>query len=222
LFAQYQITKYKKETASFRSKGKKIPEPCLYIAVGGLNAYDWLIINEYMEILSPLKEATNLVESRGKAGKHGAIWEVIPTFDWLLKVFEEKKDCVTEATMEDYPNQEAMEDLFMININAAWAKLNEYYLKLDDTPVYYTAVLLHPHFKQYCQNAWKDKPDWIIRCDAAFQTLWLQYKDRPLLSSREPGALPPKRIRASAGRESYMDTVGRKLSCDRHATGNLS
>ena len=37
--------------------------------------------------------------------------------------------------MEDYPNQEAIEDHFMINIHTAWAKLNEYYLKLDDTPV---------------------------------------------------------------------------------------
>lgn len=81
-----------------------MPEPRRYIAVGGLNAYDWSIINEYMEILSPLKEATSLVEGRGKAGKHGAIWEVIPTFNWLLRVFKEKKDCVAEAIIEDYPN----------------------------------------------------------------------------------------------------------------------
>ena len=204
-FAQYQITKHEKETASLRSKGKKVPEPRRYIAVGGLNAYDWSIINEYMEILSPLKETTSLVEGRGKAGKHGAIWEVIPTFDWLLRVFKEKKDRVAEAIIEDYPNQEAMEDHFMINMNAAWAKLNDYYLKLDDTPVYYAAVLLHPHFKRFCQNAWKDRPDWIISGDAAFQTLWLQYKDRPLPSSVEPETPPPKRVRASAGRESHID-----------------
>jgi len=81
-----------------------VPEPRRYIAVGGLNAYDWLIINKYIEILSPLKEATSLVEGRGKASKHGTIWEVIPTFNWLLKVFKEKKDRVAEATTEDYLN----------------------------------------------------------------------------------------------------------------------
>jgi len=90
--------------ASIRSKGKKVLEPRRYIAVGGLNAYNWSIINKYMEILSPLKEATSLVEGRGKAGKNSAIWEVIPTFNWLLRVFKEKKDRVAEAIIEDYLN----------------------------------------------------------------------------------------------------------------------
>jgi hypothetical protein len=50
-----------------------VPKPRRYIAVGGLNAYNWLIINKYMEILSPLKEAISLVEGRGKASKYSAI-----------------------------------------------------------------------------------------------------------------------------------------------------
>ena len=72
-----------------------------------------------MEILSPFKEAISLVEGRGKASKHGAIQEVIPTFDWLLKVFKEKKVRVTKAIIENYPNQKAIEDHFIINVNAA-------------------------------------------------------------------------------------------------------
>ena len=67
-----------------------------------------------MEILSPLKEATSLVEGRGKASKYGAIQEVIPMFNWLLRVFKEKKDYVTKAIIKDYPNQEAIEDYFKI------------------------------------------------------------------------------------------------------------
>ena len=59
--------------ASLRSKGKKVPKPRRYIAVSGLNVYNWSIINKYMEILSPLKEAISLVEGRGKASKHGVI-----------------------------------------------------------------------------------------------------------------------------------------------------
>jgi len=59
--------------ASLRSKGKKVPEPRRYITVSGLNAYNWSIINKYIEILSPLKEATSLVKGRGKASKHSAI-----------------------------------------------------------------------------------------------------------------------------------------------------
>ena len=50
-----------------------MPKPCRYVAVGGLNVYNWLIINKYIEILSPFKEAISLVKSKGKASKYGAI-----------------------------------------------------------------------------------------------------------------------------------------------------
>ena len=50
-----------------------MPKPHRYIAIGGLNAYNWLIINKYIEILNLLKEAIGLIEGKGKAGKHGVI-----------------------------------------------------------------------------------------------------------------------------------------------------
>jgi len=56
-----------------RFKGKKVPKPRRYITINSLNAYNWLIINKYMEILSPLKEATSLIEGRGKASKYSTI-----------------------------------------------------------------------------------------------------------------------------------------------------
>jgi len=76
-----------------------------------------------------------------------------------LKSLKKKKDCITEAIIEDYLNQEAIEDHFMINLNTAWAKLNDYYLKLNNTPVYYAVVLLYPYFKCFYQNIWKDRPN---------------------------------------------------------------
>ena len=121
-----------------------------------------------MEILSPFKEAISLVEGRGKASKHSAIQEVIPTFNQLLRVFKEKKDYITKAIIEDYPNQEVIEDYFIINLNAAQVKLNDYYLKLNNTPVYYAAVLLYPYFKRFCQNAQKDRPNQIISGNIIF------------------------------------------------------
>ena len=164
-----------------------------------------------MEILSPLKEAMSLVEGKGKADKYSVIQEVIPIFNWLLRVFKEKKDRVTKVIMEDYLNQEAIEDHFMINLNTAWAKLNDYYLKLNDTLVYYIAVLLHPYFKRFCQNVQKDRPDWIISSNAAFQTLWLQYKDclLPLLAKLEAPRL--KCVRASTGRNSHINAYSGAL-----------
>ncbi|OLL22978.1 hypothetical protein NEOLI_005448, partial [Neolecta irregularis DAH-3] len=88
-FVQYHINKWQRETASLRVKGKTIPKPSLYIQLGGLNSYDWDVISNYIAILQLLKEATKKLEARGRAGRHGAIWEVIPIMDWLLRTFEE-------------------------------------------------------------------------------------------------------------------------------------
>ena len=51
----------------------------------GLTAADWAVITEYVEVLRPLKTATERLEGRGSKqwrlnGRFGAIYEVIPTF----------------------------------------------------------------------------------------------------------------------------------------------
>ena len=68
-------------------------------------------------------------------------------------MFKEKKDRLTEATLEDYPTQEAIEDHAKININLRWKKLSAYFKKLNKTPAYYIAVLLYPYLKRFCYNA---------------------------------------------------------------------
>ena len=79
--------------------------------------------------------------------------------DVLLKTLEEAKDRVAHATTTQYLDQEPLEDHYTININHGWAKLSEYFSKLDDSPAYYAAVVLHPYLKRYCINSWKYKPD---------------------------------------------------------------
>jgi len=73
------------------AKGKKVPLPPLVIIGGALDSYDWDVIINYINILLPIREATKLLKARGKSGLHGAIWEVIPIFNWLLKLFKERK-----------------------------------------------------------------------------------------------------------------------------------
>jgi hypothetical protein len=59
----------------------------------------------------------------------------------------------------DYNQLGAPEDHLAINLRAAWAKLNEYYTKLDSSVAYYAAVALHPYYKRYCEKNWRDKPE---------------------------------------------------------------
>jgi hypothetical protein len=54
----------------------------------GLTAADWAVINEYIQVLQPLKEATKQLKARGKSGRFGAIYEVIPVFEAVLSVYE--------------------------------------------------------------------------------------------------------------------------------------
>jgi len=55
------------------AKGKKISLPPLVIAGRALNFYNWDIIINYINILSPIYEITKLLKTRGKLSLHNAI-----------------------------------------------------------------------------------------------------------------------------------------------------
>jgi hypothetical protein len=114
-----------------------------------------------------------MLEGRGKSGRHGAIYEIIPVFEYLLEAFEDR---VRPFESVDYEQREAPEDHLAINTRAAWAKLREYYTKLDASPAYYAACCLHPYYKRYCEKAWRGKADWLKGSNSSFQSLWAVYK----------------------------------------------
>jgi hypothetical protein len=137
-----------------RGRGNKTPDAPAWMRSGGLNAADWAVITEYIAVLQPLKFATKRLEGRGKGGRFGAIYEIIPVFEYLLARFEE---LVLPFEDVDYEQLDAPEDHLAINVRIAWAKLRDYYEKLDEAPVYYAATCLHPAYKLYCDRAWRDK-----------------------------------------------------------------
>jgi len=132
--------------------------------------------------------------------------------DFLLKVLEEAKERVAEATTVVYPDQEPIEDHYATNINKGWSKLSEYFSKLDDSPAYYAAVVLHPRYKRFCQNAWRDRPQWLLACEASFQKLWLEYKTCPVAqSATSPRAAP---VRSSDFADYLSSFTGTETSPD--------
>ncbi|KAA8613761.1 Dimer-Tnp-hAT multi-domain protein [Pyrenophora tritici-repentis] len=84
-------------------------------------------------------------------------------------------DCVVHDAHDEAP-----EDHLPINLRAALLKANEYYAKLNDSPAYYAATILHPRYKHYCDQAWAEKPDWLALNNLNFQALWADYKSLPL------------------------------------------
>ncbi|KAG9378565.1 hypothetical protein A1F94_010334 [Pyrenophora tritici-repentis] len=190
--------------------GEQLPaaQPRLYIREGGLNGKDWATITEYIRLLEPFAEATRLLEGRGRHGRHGAIWEVLVTFEWLLDQLEALKDRLKDVNYEDL---DAPEDHLITNVNLAHCKLAEYYAKFDNAPVYYTATILHPHYKHHLSALWK-VPDthvtardgvhyrdgWLDNNHRAFLRMWQGRKDSAATSAHT--VTPPQ---ASLAEDEY-------------------
>jgi hypothetical protein len=132
----------------------------------GLTAADWGVVTEYLAVLKPLKAATKRLEGRSASGAYGAIAEVIPVFEYLLKEYEDR--VATYEAVDYNAHNEALEDHLEINLRAARTKLCEYYSKLDDSLAYYAATILYPRYKKLCDVLWADKPAWLYSNNQAF------------------------------------------------------
>src|SRR5256885_10081205 len=70
----------------------------------------------------------------------------------------------------------------MVNsIDMGWSVLSKYYEESDKTPVYATALLLHPEKRRkYIDRHWPE--DWREPAIAAARQYWAKYKDLPITS----------------------------------------
>ncbi|KAH7461835.1 hypothetical protein FOMA001_g18917 [Fusarium oxysporum f. sp. matthiolae] len=85
-------------------------------------------------------------------------------FEFLLEVLEDYKQLASEIPDAEH---------FRININLGWEKLNKYYSRLDETPIYYTALALHPAFRWgYFENEWKDNTKWVMKAKQMVREVW--------------------------------------------------
>src|SRR5256885_17039773 len=101
-------------------------------------------------------------------GKHGQLWEVLPTIEWLLNELE---NLAIRYEHDEMTN-------FRHNIQLGWEKLNEYYNLTDKSPVYLAALCLHPKYKwKFIEKKWSHKREWIENGEAAVAKLWSTYKE---------------------------------------------
>jgi hypothetical protein len=95
----------------------------------------------------------------------------------------------TYESVDHDEHKEAPEDHLAINLRAAIIKRRAYYTKLDDSPAYYAATILHPRYKHVCDGAWAHKPEWLTPNNRNFEALWAQYNTSPKPRSRRPPTL---------------------------------
>ncbi|KAJ3453216.1 hypothetical protein MRS44_018871 [Fusarium solani] len=105
------------------------------------------------------------LRKQGWTGSYGNIWDVVLGYELLLNTLEEYKQLAA-----DFPDPEH----FRIGINLAWDKLDEYYQRLDETPIYYTAMALHPAYRwDWFDETWAHKPSWVEKAKEMVADVWL-------------------------------------------------
>ncbi|OBS16247.1 hypothetical protein FPOA_13050 [Fusarium poae] len=138
-----------------------------------LNAADWAELERFHDFLKPFYILTKTMEGNaskpGVEGGHGAVWETLKTMDYLFVKFKQ----AAEETQFEEPSH------FKSGIDCGWAKLEDYYVKSDRTPVYRAALALHPSYGyDYFERHWKtamDRPQWYNDMRSAVGSLFGEY-----------------------------------------------
>ena len=105
---------------------------------------DWDQLEAIHNILRPFKRVTKRLEGKAERGERGSLWEGLPALETLLSHVESMK--------VEYASHKQL----AISLNEAWSKLRQYYGKMDESPAYAAALMLHPRHKlHYFTKRWK-------------------------------------------------------------------
>jgi hypothetical protein len=186
------VVKYKQEwedenrskrTGQVR-KSAKLPRICE--EENKLTDSDWEALQCLEEILTHYENVVRTLEGdgqvrkrrRGFLGSYVNMWDVILGFEELLSKLEQYK-----LLAAGFPDAEK----FRIGINLAWDKLEKYYSALDETPIYYAGLALHPAYKwAYFEHTWDTHPEWVDKAKEMVYRVWrTEYANSDILSQAD-------------------------------------
>jgi hAT family C-terminal dimerisation region len=196
------------ETVRSSSKGSRSRSKCTEIRSplppcldedNRLTDADWDALGWFRDILAMFDFCLRRLQGdgqvrlhkRGMEAQYGIIWQVAIAYEFLLTTLEKAK---AEAVDRPEPSYYAS------CINSAWTKLNKYYTKLDETPIYYAATVLHPGIQwTFLTKAYGEKSGWLQTARRLVQTLWdEEYRDLSALweiaSSNLPAAVRAREL----------------------------
>lgn len=163
-FIEAEHNRYRhKLTSSQRAEPKSQDSLSLNIFNNPMMAEDWATLTEYHRLLEPFVDVTMQLQGLVRTKRFFGVGHVIPTLEYILAELEEAK-----TRFEYNPEKH-----YLAAVEQAWSKANEYYEKLDDSPVYVAGVVLDPRWKwKYFREQWKDNPHWISRAGSQLRGLW--------------------------------------------------
>ncbi|RKK15430.1 hypothetical protein BFJ67_g17957, partial [Fusarium oxysporum f. sp. cepae] len=195
--AQWEDENRSKKTGQV-TQAKLAKKPRILRDENQLTDKDWEVLYHFEAILTVFETVVKTLEGdghirrrkQGWTGSYGNIWDVVLGYELLLNTLEEYKQLAA-----DFPDPEH----FRIGINLAWDKLDEYYQRLDETPIYYTAMALHPAYRwDWFDETWAHKPSWVEKAKEMVADVWLSdyaHLEVRTSSSRGDDEPPAKRPR---------------------------
>ena len=145
-----------------------------------LQQEDWAELERFLNLLSPFKKMTKRLEGNankeGSEGSYGAVWEVLESMDYMNLKLEAAARAVVEEP----------ESYYKTGIDYAYSKLQKYYIKTDDSPVYGAAIYLHPAHKEvYFDDKWQKWPAWIKKMRSSVEKFYEVYADDVRRAAKE-------------------------------------
>jgi hypothetical protein len=147
--------------------------------------HDWDVLGHIEVILITYETVLRTLEGdsqirlckRGFIGSYDNVWDVVLGFEMLLEMLEEHKRGASDLSDGDF---------FKIGVNLAWAKLDHYYNKFDETSIYYSALVFHPAYRwNWFEHRWANRSDWIFHAKDLVFDLWLtEYSDINITDSQ--------------------------------------
>jgi hypothetical protein len=196
--AQWEDENRSKKTGQV-TQAKLAKKPRILRDENQLTDKDWEVLYHLEAILTVFETVVKTLEGdghirrrkQGWTGSYGNIWDVVLGYELLLNTLEE----YNKQLAADFPDAEH----FRIGINLAWDKLDEYYRRLDETPIYYTAMALHPAYRwDWFDETWAHKPSWVEKAKEMVADVWLSdyaHLEVRTSSSRGDDEPPAKRPR---------------------------
>jgi len=124
-----------------------------------LSPEDWAILTDIMQFLQPFRKWQLMLQGYQT---QGALYDVLPAMDELMLHMEDRKTAYTALQSDEVTRH------MSTSINNAWVLLDKYYNKVNETPVYYSAIALQPEMKlQWFREEWQDRPSWIEGAETA-------------------------------------------------------
>jgi|SRR6267378_504357 len=100
----------------------------------------------------------------------------------LIKLIKARRSRAPKQKEEDYSDHHQH---LLACVKNAQDKLEEYYKRMQESPVYAASVVLNPQHKQHWFNFhWKAKHNWIEKAERIVENMWLtKYKPTRIIFS---------------------------------------